>query len=129
MYTPTATRTEFRRFSDGTETYVEVEKRIDMIEAIVRTRVYRGVPELEVTNCFCCSCDDTGDGFIQSDAACRNHGFAAARPCELHGMPGQPWGDELGEDHPEYGKMPESVQVKRAADRKRYDDWEAKNRG
>lgn len=54
------------------------------------------------TNCFCCSCGDM-EG---SDPACRNHGFAATRPCELHNMPGSPWDDD--------GTMPESVQVARA---------------
>lgn len=122
----TTEKTERRRFPDGTETYVEVTK---TVETTTRTRVYKGAPDVERTNCYCCSCDDTGDGFIQNDAACRNHGFAAKRPCELHNMPGQPWGDELGEDHPEYGKMPESVQAKRAADKQRYDDWMKKTGG
>lgn len=125
----TTTTTKRRRFPDGTETYIEVEKRIDIIEATVRTRVYRGVPDVEITNCFCCSCDDYGDGFITSDPACRNHGFAATRPCEVHHMPGQPWGDELGEDHPDFGKLPETVQQKRTADKKRWDNWKAKTRG
>lgn len=55
------------------------------------------------TNCFCCSCPpDYG-----VDAACRNHGWAAERPCEEHGMPGQPWDVDDGSDAE---VMPESVQ-------------------
>lgn len=55
------------------------------------------------TDCFCCSCGDWG-----ADAACRNHGFAAQRPCEEHGMPGSTWDEEM---EPELeGIMPDSVQ-------------------
>ena len=43
------------------------------------------------TNCFCCTCGDR-EG---SDVACRNHGWAAQRPCEKHEMPGQAWGEEM----------------------------------
>lgn len=81
-------------------------------------------------NCFCCSCGDR-EG---TDVACRNHGWAAKRPCEMHEMPGTPWGEEMcsndcegvtetllmdGEvvsqinTHKEnclFGKMPDSVQ-------------------
>ena len=68
-------------------------------------------------NCFCCSCGDR-EG---TDVACRNHGWAAQRSCEKHGMPGQLWGEEMCNDlkhhgrqiHDEdctYGKMPKSVQ-------------------
>lgn len=59
--------------------------------------------ETERTDCFCCSCGDR-EG---SDPACRNHGWAAQRPCEAHNMPGQAWEPEPGETE---GKMPESVQ-------------------
>jgi len=62
----------------------------------------------ERTDCYCCSCG-VREG---SDAACRNHGFAAERPCETHNMPGKPWGAEL-EGTPLEGTMPASVQVER----------------
>lgn len=66
--------------------------------------------ECERTNCYCCSCCDDRQG---SDAACRNHGWAAQRPCEKHKLPGQPW-DDTGD--PNYaGLMPDSVQAHRAA--------------
>lgn len=67
----------------------------------------------ERTDCYCCSCDDERPG---SDPACRNHGFAAQRPCESHNLPGQPWGDELAGSELE-GKMPLSVQQYRAGNR------------
>lgn len=60
------------------------------------------------TDCFCCSCGDR-EG---SDVACRNHGFAAKRPCEAHGTPGSPWPVDFENDDaigPE--QMPESVQA------------------
>jgi len=60
------------------------------------------------TNCFCCSCGD-----FTSDPACRNHGFAAKRPCETHNMPGSVWDELPNEDGsiPDWcGTMPESVQ-------------------
>lgn len=64
--------------------------------------------EVERTNCFCCSCGER-EG---SDPACRNHGWAANRPCETHKLPGQAWGEEAG---PELdGTMPLSVQAERA---------------
>lgn len=50
--------------------------------------------------CYCCSCSEFG-----SDPYCRNHGWAAERPCEDHGMPGV-----LDDD----GHMPVSVQAARA---------------
>jgi hypothetical protein len=68
--------------------------------------------------CFCCSCGDR-EG---SDIACRNHGFAASRPCEKHGTEGTAWGEEMcdcliGGETPEshdancaMGKMPKSVE-------------------
>lgn len=73
-----------------------------------RVAVYVQIAYIENrTNCYCCSCPEDG-----SDPACRNHGFAAVRPCEDHDMPGQPWGDEMGADW--RGTMPESVQALRA---------------
>lgn len=59
-------------------------------------------------DCFCCSCDDERPG---SDPACRNHGWAAQRPCEKHNLPGQPWDDDVNDVG---AGMPDSVQVKRA---------------
>lgn len=59
----------------------------------------------ERTDCYCCSCDDERPG---SDPACRNHGFAAQRPCDTHNLPGETWGDEAGFGLE--GKMPTSVQ-------------------
>lgn len=60
----------------------------------------------ERTDCYCCSCTEH-----LTDAACRNHGWAAKRPCEAHEMPGQEWDDGL----PGLGtNMPVSVQVARA---------------
>ena len=68
------------------------------------------------TDCFCCSCHDGPGGFgTSNDPYCRNHGWAASRPCELHGMPGQ-------ED--ENGVMPDSVQ----AQNKRNEEREEKYR-
>lgn len=120
--------TERRRFPDGTETYIEVRTEITMVaETTTRTRVYRGVPEVEYGNCFCCSCDDN-DMMISTDWLCRNHGYGfGLRPCEVHGNPGQTIEDpDTGEDT---GEMPESVQVKRAADKKARDEWKAKHGG
>lgn len=49
-----------------------------------RTVVYVALMVIEDrTNCFCCSCDGS------SDPHCRNHGWLANRPCEVHDMPGQ----------------------------------------
>ncbi|AYN57321.1 hypothetical protein PBI_BRIDGETTE_55 [Arthrobacter phage Bridgette] len=62
----------------------------------------------ERTNCYCCSCPNEQ---TCADPACRNHGWAATRPCETHNMPGQPWGEEAGELE---GKMPATVQQARA---------------
>lgn len=68
---------------------------------------------VERDNCFCCSCDENDLGGLIADPACRNHGFAATRPCEVHGMPGSVWDDLPNDDGtlPEWcGTMPESVQ-------------------
>ena len=78
-----------------------------MLPGLTILRVYEPAAVFEHrTNCYCCSCDDNC-----TDPACRNHGFAATRPCEAHGMPGQTWdlpGDPLNDT------MPESVQTIRA---------------
>lgn len=60
----------------------------------------------ERTNCFCCSCREFGG----ADPACRNHGWAATRPCEKHKMPGSPW-DIDGDEYD--GVMPVSVEKAR----------------
>ena len=96
---------------------IEKAEPVDGHESFIRVVKYPGIETrttfVEVaieeirTNCFCCSCGDR-EG---SDPACRNHGFAAERPCELHGMPGSPWGDEVPELE---GQMPKSVQAHRA---------------
>jgi len=77
------------------------------VPGLAQVFVYELVAVIENrTNCFCCSCPD-GGGF---DPACRNHGWAARRPCEVHGMPGEPWGEEV---ESLAGTMPESVQSMR----------------
>lgn len=71
---------------------------------LVRRRELHGTDWTEVrSDCFCCSCDPESSS--TSDPACRNHGWAAERPCEKHGMPGAAYDD---------GEMPESVQAVRA---------------
>lgn len=76
----------------------------------VKTTYYMPILVIEErTNCFCCSCGDR-EG---SDPACRNHGFAATRPCEEHDMPGSVWDDD--------GTMPESVQEIRRQEKARED--------
>jgi hypothetical protein len=85
---------------------------------IKRLQVWQLICEIEErTDCFCCSCGDGG-----MDPACRNHGWAAERPCGLHDMPGTPWGEEMcdcaargGPIHrPDCleGKMPDPVNPK-----------------
>lgn len=92
------TITDRQRYADGTESWTETTHstegdsvRLITASASILTR----------TNCFCCSCTDTG----ASDPYCRNHGFAGERPCEDHKMPGQV---------DEEGRMPASVQSQRA---------------
>lgn len=90
------------------------------VPGLTQTFVYELVAVIEErTNCYCCTCPDDG---LQTDPACRNHGWAATRPCEEHDMPGQPWGDEMctdacrGTRHAvgcRTGTMPNSVQVVR----------------
>lgn len=80
--------------------------------------VYQLVATIENrTNCYCCSCPDEGP----TDMACRNHGFAASRPCEYHNMPGQTWGEEMM-GTTSYGTMPLSVQAVRAQRAERKDN-------
>lgn len=54
------------------------------------------------TTCYCCSCPEG----LGRDVDCRNHGFDGVRPCETHGMAGEP-----GDD----GAVPVSVEAKRRA--------------
>lgn len=76
---------------------------------ISRTIIYKAIAIFEErTNCFCCSCGER-EG---SDPACRNHGWAALRPCEKHQMPGQPWGYDDDEELDDL--MPLSVEQYRA---------------
>jgi len=76
-----------------------LERTYNDFSGVEVTTYFQPILEIEVrTDCFCCSCESEG-----SDPACRNHGWAAKRPCEVHGTEGVPWDDE-----PEH--MPESVQ-------------------
>lgn len=77
----------------------------------IRSRTVTATPWVETSrdDCFCCSCGER-EG---SDPACRNHGWAAQRPCETHNLPGQPW-DNDPETGAMGGGMPLSVQAERA---------------
>jgi len=66
------------------------------------------------TDCFCCSCMEDDYGHLYTDAACRNHGFAARRPCDIHNLPGQSWDDTFPEGE---GEMPTTVLQARAGNR------------
>jgi hypothetical protein len=90
------------RHEDGTETWTET---LNNFDGAIRTRtVTAGEWNVERTDCFCCSCGDR-EG---SDPACRNHGWAAKRPCDVHNLPGSEWDDEEG-------GMPEPVSLARAS--------------
>lgn len=91
---------------DGKEQWTEVEETPGLIR---RRNVLASEWVEERTDCFCCSCGDR-EG---SDPACRNHGFAAERPCETHNMPGSVWDDFGIEGDTSVGTMPESVQAVR----------------
>lgn len=80
---------------DGTETLQEFQHWPGHTN--VRTITRTAWTLHERTDCYCCSCGHR-EG---SDPYCRNHGFAAERPCEVHKMAGVPDED---------GKMPVSVQ-------------------
>lgn len=84
---------------DGTESWTE--KRKDP-EGTYSRKVTAKPWKFERTQCFCCSCEDTG----RSDPHCRNHGFDGTRPCEVHEMPG---------GMTDTGVMPESVQEHNAS--------------
>lgn len=92
-----------RSNGDGTRTDTAIRTYNDYGGEVL-IQVFECVAEIRVrTDCFCCSCGDRPG----SDPACRNHGWAAKRPCEIHDMPGSPWDDDEDEN------MPESVQVYR----------------
>lgn len=83
----------------------------DGMDGLVTTTYYQPILVIEErTNCFCCTCS----GQEGDDPACRNHGWAATRPCDIHGMPGSPWEDT--------DDMPEAVSIVRAADRRNDDE-------
>jgi len=108
---PHVTREHVRYEANGGQSWMEVEETPGLTR---RRRVVADPWTEERSNCFCCSCDDDNPG---NDAACRNHGFAAMRPCEVHGMPGSEWDEEFGG-----GGMPESVQaVRRSHEQSRHD--------
>jgi hypothetical protein len=94
----------------GEQTWTEYRETPGLVEQ--RTVTATRWETKERTDCYCCSCHDDRPG---SDPACRNHGFAAQRPCETHNLPGQTWGDEAGPAL--NGKMPLSVQQYRAGNR------------
>lgn len=103
--------TERVRNDDGTETWLETYNNFD---GAIRTRRVTAEAYTETrTDCFCCSCGESEYGSLIGDAACRNHGFAAKRPCDIHNLPGSEWDPEFGVE----GKMPEPVTVARAAHR------------
>jgi hypothetical protein len=94
---------EMRSAETGAISWTETRETPGLLETREVTATSWTVKER--TDCYCCSCNYERPG---SDVACRNHGWAAQRPCEKHQMPGQTWGEEAG---PELeGKMPASVQ-------------------
>lgn len=97
---PDRSITEHQRLPKGGESWVEVETEPGIIR---RRRVLATNWAVERTDCFCCSCVHR-EG---EDPACRNHGWAARRPCDEHGMPGQRW----GYGSPRDGEMPSTVQA------------------
>lgn len=92
----------YKRGADNTLIHTHDEPGLQII------RYYKEILVIENrTECFCCSCPD-----YSHDPACRNHGFAAKRPCELHDMPGSTWDPEFMDGEEDI--MPESVQAYRA---------------
>lgn len=105
---PTTEISERIRHEDGTETWLETYNAFD---GAIRTRRVTAEAYAETrTDCFCCSCGES-EG---SDPACRNHGFAAKRPCDIHNLPGSEWDDFGIEGDTSVGTMPEPVSVARA---------------
>lgn len=95
----------------GSQSLKRIIERNVTIEAVYeRCVVQTEWVEVQRITCFCCSCGER-EG---SDPACRNHGFAAVRPCEEHGTPGSVWDADTGDGEPLpdwHNTMPESVQV------------------
>lgn len=80
---PVTTTRDHARHDDGSETWIEDVS----TPGLIRSRVVTARAWTEKrTDCYCCSCRED-----LTDAACRNHGWAARRPCLTHGLPGQPW--------------------------------------
>jgi hypothetical protein len=106
---PTVTwEKQVRNAPDGSEekvivTRVHHEPGLEIIETFERVSVVENR-----TDCFCCTCGDRAG----SDPACRNHGYAGRRPCDIHNLPGQEWDDEMVPG----GGMPEPVSVILAAE-------------
>lgn len=87
-------------WADGHQTWRETRTQPGLVEQRDITATPWVVKER--TDCYCCSCADSQGG----DAACRNHGWAAKRPCETHNMPGETWENDSN-------VMPHSVQMER----------------
>lgn len=84
----------------NTSRYGDVLQETVSEPGLKRTYVYQLLCVIEErTTCFCCSCVDQS-----SDPSCRNHGWAARRPCEYHQMAGDPDSE---------GTMPVSVEAYR----------------
>lgn len=99
---PEYRKANFKVADGGVQVWTEYRETPGLVEE--RTVTATGWTVKERTDCFCCSCDEDRPG---SDPACRNHGWAAERPCETHSMPGSPWDENAGDLD---GKMPASVQ-------------------
>jgi len=109
-FTPTTKRSAEVEHPDGSHYWTET---VDDLE-VIRTRTVIGEPWQEQRyNCFCCSCEES-ETWTYTDAACRLHGFAGKRPCDIHDLPGQVWGEELA-GTPQFGKMPDAVTIERAS--------------
>jgi hypothetical protein len=94
---------------EGNRVHFRVERRVTIEAIYERTVIETPWVEVQRITCYCCSCGDR-EG---SDPACRNHGFAAVRPCEEHGTPGSVWDADMGDGEPLpdwHDTMPESVQ-------------------
>ncbi|WNO27771.1 hypothetical protein SEA_HUWBERT_19 [Microbacterium phage Huwbert] len=80
-----------------------VRERMVTIEAVFERVVWASDwRETERLTCHCCTCDeDYWSGYTTNDPACRNHGFAGTRPCDIHNLPGSTWEDT--------DEMPDSV--------------------
>lgn len=77
--------------------------------------VYASPWHVEVVQCYCCTCREDDYGMLSNDAACRNHGFAGTRPCDIHGTAGSEWDDEMIPNPDNKPNMPMPVQAYRDA--------------